>query len=131
MSQTKINESMNNKLLANDKTLETLNAKMDDLASAVKNQLSFNKIFETRLAQIAAAIPVSDSGKILGQLETCLKYIKMVSTRFGKPLYQENYDYLKDPPFIAKKRRYCPPNNHVPNWSKSFPQCHLRPWSKY
>ena len=43
MSQTKINESMNNKLLANDKTLETLNAKMDDLASAVKNQFSFNK----------------------------------------------------------------------------------------
>jgi len=27
----------------------------------------------------------------------------MVSTRFGKPLYQENHDYLLDPPFIAKK----------------------------
>ena len=51
MSQTKINESMNNKLLANDKTLETLNAKMDDLASAVKNQLSFNKMLETQLAK--------------------------------------------------------------------------------
>ena len=27
----------------------------------------------------------------------------MVSTRFGKPLRRVNYDYLLDPPFIAKK----------------------------
>ena len=27
----------------------------------------------------------------------------MVLTRFGKPLYRENHDYLSDPPFIAKK----------------------------
>jgi hypothetical protein len=67
MSQTKINESMNNKLLANDKTLETLNAKMDDLASAVKNQLTFNKMVETQLAKLAASVPsigqIKNSGK--------------------------------------------------------------------
>ena len=27
----------------------------------------------------------------------------MVSTRFGRPLCQENHDYLVDPPFIATK----------------------------
>ena len=65
--------------------------------------MSFNKLVETQLAQIAAAIPVSDLGKILGQPETSPKYIKIVSTRLGKPLRLVNYDYLLDPPFIAKK----------------------------
>ena len=60
-------------------------------------------MIETQLAQIAAAIPVSDSEKIPGQPETSLESIKMVSTRFGKPLCWVNYDYLLDPPFIAKK----------------------------
>jgi hypothetical protein len=37
MSQTKINESMNNKLLANDKTLET----MDDLCFCCQKSIEF------------------------------------------------------------------------------------------
>ena len=115
----------------NDKIIENINSKLENLFSSVKNQLSFNKMIETQIAQIVAALPIFDSVKILGQPETPLEYVKMVSMRFGKPLYEENYDYLIDPLFIAKERRSYPPNNHVPNWSKSFPQCHLRPWSKY
>jgi len=65
--------------------------------------LSFNKIIETQIAQIAAALPVSDSGKFPGQPETSLESIKMVSMRFDKPLCRENHDYLIDPPFITKK----------------------------
>ena len=64
--QAKINESLNRKLAANDKILENLNAKVETLSSALKNQLSFNKMSETQFAQIAATVPVFKSGKILG-----------------------------------------------------------------
>ena len=87
----------------NDKMLENINSKIEGLTSSVKNQLSFNKMIETQLAQIAAAIPISDLGKTPGQPKTSLESVKMVSTRFGKPLCWENYKYLLDPPFIVKK----------------------------
>ena len=54
--QAKINESLNKKLAAKDKILENINAKVETLSSAIKNQLSFNKMIETQLAQVAAAI---------------------------------------------------------------------------
>ena len=44
INQAKINEDMNKRLLANDKTLESLTTKMDSLASSVKDQLNFNKV---------------------------------------------------------------------------------------
>ena len=87
----------------NDKMIENINSKLENLSSSIKNQLSFNKMIETQITQIAAMLPVSDSRKILGQPKTSLESIKMVSTRFGKPLCRENHDYLKDLPFIAKK----------------------------
>ena len=64
--------------------------------------MSFNKMIETQIAQLAATIPVS-SRKTLGQPEASLKYVKMVSTRSDKPLCRENHIYLVDPPFITKK----------------------------
>ena len=48
--QAKINESLQKKLAANDKSIETIHAKMDDFSTAIKNQLSFNKMLETQLA---------------------------------------------------------------------------------
>ena len=65
--------------------------------------MSSNKMIETQIAQLAATIPISNSRKILGQPKTSLESIKMVSTRFHKPLCQENHIYFVDPPFIAKK----------------------------
>jgi hypothetical protein len=50
-------DSINKKLHGHDKMLENINAKLDEFSSALKNQLSFNKMIETQLAQIAAAIP--------------------------------------------------------------------------
>jgi hypothetical protein len=50
-------DSINKKLHANDRMLDSINAKLDDFSSAIKNQLSFNKMLETQLAQLAAAIP--------------------------------------------------------------------------
>ena len=78
--QAKINESLNKKLAANDKILEGINAKVETLSSALKNQLSFNKMIETQLAQIAAAVHVSETGKILGQPESPVETANMVST---------------------------------------------------
>jgi hypothetical protein len=67
LGQAKINESLTKKLLSNDRILENINSKIDSLSFSVKNQLSFNKIIETQLAQIAVAIPVNNEGKIPGQ----------------------------------------------------------------
>ena len=60
-------------------------------------------MIETQIARIVAALPIFDLGKILGKPETSLKSVKMVSTRFGKPLCRESHDYFVDPPFVTKK----------------------------
>jgi hypothetical protein len=66
LGQTKINESLNKKLLVNDKTLESINIKIETLSLALKNQLILNKMIKTQLVQVVAAIPAVDIGKILG-----------------------------------------------------------------
>jgi hypothetical protein len=81
--QAKINESINKKLAANDKFFEDINAKVETLSSALKNQLSFNKMIEAQLAQIATTAPVSESGKIPGQPESPVETTNMVSTGWG------------------------------------------------
>ena len=40
---------------------------MDSFTSAIKNQHSFNKMIESQIAQLAAVVPLTDKGKILGQ----------------------------------------------------------------
>jgi hypothetical protein len=68
--QARINESLNKKLAANEKVLENLNSTIESFSSAMKNQLSFNKMIETQLAQLAASLPSSESGGIPGQPES-------------------------------------------------------------
>jgi hypothetical protein len=58
---------MSKKVAFNDKTLENINTRMDTFASAIKNQHNFNKMIESQIAQLAAAVPPSDKGKISGQ----------------------------------------------------------------
>ena len=67
--QAKINESLTKKLTTNDKILENINSQIEGLTSAVKNQLSFNKMIETELAQIAVTIPIDSNGQIPAQPE--------------------------------------------------------------
>jgi hypothetical protein len=57
LGQAKINESLSKKLTANDKTLESINIKIETLSSALKNQLSFNKMIETQLAKLLLPFP--------------------------------------------------------------------------
>jgi hypothetical protein len=39
---------------------------MDSFTSTIKNQLSFNKMIESQISQLAASVPVAEKGKILG-----------------------------------------------------------------
>jgi uncharacterized coiled-coil protein SlyX len=51
--QARINESLSKKLAANDTVLENINSTIEYLTSAMKNQLTFNKMIETQLAELA------------------------------------------------------------------------------
>ena len=75
LGQAKINKNITKKLMYNDKMLGNINSKIESLSSSVKNQLSFNKMIETQISQIAAAIPVDHSGKTLGQHKDSLENV--------------------------------------------------------
>ena len=81
-SQGRMTDSINKKLHANDKMLEIINAKLDDFSSAMKNQLSFNKMLETQLAQLAAAIPSFEKGKIPSKPEEFMETANLVTSRY-------------------------------------------------
>ena len=49
--------------MSSDKILENINSQIESLSSIVKNQLSFNKMIETQISQIAAAVTIDHSGK--------------------------------------------------------------------
>ena len=91
--------------MSNDKTLESSNVKLETLSSALKNQLSFNKMIETQLAQIVASLPVVESRKIPGQPETPVENISMVSNRWGNS--------SRRPPRTNHAGRYNPPKNNI------------------
>ena len=48
--QAKIMEGLSRKQVSTDKVLENINNKMDSFSSAIKNQLSFNKLLESQIA---------------------------------------------------------------------------------
>jgi hypothetical protein len=68
LNQGKLMDSLSNKLASNDKTLETINNRMDNFSTAIKNQLSFNKMLESQLQQLANIVP-ANQGKIPRQPE--------------------------------------------------------------
>lgn len=64
-----MNDSISRKFFATDKILESMSTQMEGLNSAMKNQLSFNKMLETQIAQLAGAMPNPNTGKLPGQPE--------------------------------------------------------------
>jgi hypothetical protein len=113
--QVRFNESLNKKLASNEKVFENLNSTIESFTSAMKNQLSFNKMIETQLAQLAASLPSSELGGIPGQPEPTRKHVSTISTRWGKPsrrIYAPNHvgkpiHQIQDPwdesPILHKK----------------------------
>ena len=97
LGQAKVNENITKKLMLNDKIVENINSQIEGLTSAVKNQLSFNKMIETQLAQIVATVPTNNKGKIPGQPENSLEKVNAVTTRGGKSTH--------DPPNPNNKAR--------------------------
>ena len=75
-------DSINKKLHAHDKILENINAKLNEFSSALKSQLSFNKKIETQLAQIAAAIPSYEKGRIPGKPEGTMETTNLVTVMY-------------------------------------------------
>ena len=75
LGQAKINKNVSKNLSYNDKMFKNINSKLENLSSSVKNQLSFNKMIETQIAQITAAIPANHSGKIPRQPENYLEFV--------------------------------------------------------
>ena len=82
--QAKINESLQKKLAVIDKSIETIQAKMEGFSTTMKNQLCFNKMLETQLAQLAAATPIAELGKIPGQPESTLESVNVINAMWEK-----------------------------------------------
>ena len=64
--KSRLMEGLSKKVATNDKILENISNRMDIFASTIKNQRCFNKMIESQIAQLAAAVPLSDKGKIPG-----------------------------------------------------------------
>jgi len=67
-NQGKLMDNLSKKLASDDKILENINNTMDNFSIAIKNQISFNKMMESQLNQIAAIVPATNPG-ILSQPE--------------------------------------------------------------
>jgi hypothetical protein len=80
--QGRMTDSINKKLYANDKMLENINAKLDDFSSTIKLQLSFNKMLETQLVQLAAAIPSFEKGRIPSKPEEFMETANLITSRY-------------------------------------------------
>jgi len=89
--------------MANDKILERLSEKMDSFNCAMKNQLSINKMLETQLAQLAAAVPSSKQGKIPRKPEDPIEGIRLLNTRFMNPWPKSIWVHKLDSPFVVKR----------------------------
>jgi hypothetical protein len=85
--QQKINSEVGRKLPATNRILENIISKMNNITVAVQNQLNFNKVLETWIAQLAVALPHPNGRDFLGQpLVPIKENVKAVITRFGKTM---------------------------------------------
>jgi len=61
-NQGKLMDNLSKKLASNDKMIQNINNRMDNFSIAIKNQISFNKMVESQLNQIAAVVPAINLG---------------------------------------------------------------------
>jgi len=87
--QKQINDNISKKFLANDKILESLAGQLYGLNSIIKIQLSFNKMIETQVAQLASSCPNNNSGKLPGQPEVSPESISPSPLDIGNSIRSE------------------------------------------
>jgi len=68
---------------------------MDEFSTTIKNHLSFNKALETQLAQLAAATPAAELGKISGQPESTLESVNVINAIWKEPLTRTSLSYTE------------------------------------
>jgi hypothetical protein len=86
--QSQINDNISKKFQANDKILESLAAQLEGFNSVIKNKLSFNKMIQTQVAQLASSCPNHNSGKLPGQPEVNSKEsVNTVTMWTGKSMH--------------------------------------------
>nr|CAE05396.1 OSJNBa0022F16.20 [Oryza sativa Japonica Group] len=90
-AQAKTTDALSKKLATNDKVLENINIKLDGFASAFQNKLSFNKMIETQLTQLASLVLTNETRRIPGQPDSSIENVKAITTRGGKS--------TRDPPY--------------------------------
>jgi hypothetical protein len=87
--QLRINLEVGWKLLATDRILESIDGKMNNFTVTVQKQLNFNKVLETRIAQLATTLPHQNGGDFPGQPAVPIKKnVKVVITRSGKTMVE-------------------------------------------
>ena len=80
---------------------------LEGLNSVIKNQLSFNKMIETQVAQLASSCPNNNLGKLPGQPEVSPKEnVSAVTTRTGKSM--QELPYPKD---VGSRQKAVPASN--------------------
>jgi hypothetical protein len=85
--QLRINLEVGKKLLSNDRILERINNKMNNFTVAVRNELNFNIVLETRIAQLATTLPHANGRDFPGQPAVSVKEnVKAVITQSGKTM---------------------------------------------
>jgi hypothetical protein len=85
--QLRINSEVGKKLHANDRILESIDSKMNNITVAVQNQLNYNKVLETRIAQLATALTHPNGGDFPSQPAIPIKEnVKAVITRSEKTM---------------------------------------------
>ena len=63
-----MNDNFSEKFIANDKILESLAVQLKGFNSVIKNQLSFNKLIETNVTQLASPCRNHNMEELLEQL---------------------------------------------------------------
>jgi hypothetical protein len=133
--QLRINSAVGNKLLANDKILESINSKMNNFIVVVQNQLNFNKVLETQIAQLAAALPHPNGGDFPGQPAVPVQEnVKAVITRSRKMMVEPKEKPKKTSPTQSKRKRKLRPKKEEENLGKASPMdisdTHLLPFPR-
>jgi hypothetical protein len=65
--------------------------------------MSFNKMKETQLAQLASLVPATETGRILGQPDSSIENVKAITTRGGKSTRDPPYPNLAGTNGISKE----------------------------